>query len=293
MDFILEPEHLSESFFGRAFRLLQEQPRLTSVNRLSALSLEEFLTSYASVGLPVLLKGLVPTRLMDARETTRILRAAIGDEVVRVRYGGYAEPANYTARRLTRRLTVNAFLTDLEIEATAPDSSYLANQELPSDAIKMLGISPPPYYAESDLLTPRMWIGSAGCTTPLHKDSSDNFSLQMFGTKRWLLFPVRDYPFLYLEQPKPEAFPGFSCSQVDVRSPDHALFPLFHRARALEVIVSAGDTLYLPTGWSHYVETLSTSMMVNYWRGAQRLPACLEGSSPPRSDIISNEQRSG
>jgi hypothetical protein len=282
MDLALEPEHMSESSFGRAFRILKEQPRLTSVDRLSGLAVEEFLTSFAAESLPVLLEGLVPTRIMDPLEATRILRAAIGEEVVTVRYGSYAQPPEYTGQRLTKRLTVNEFLSDMDIDATVLDSSYLANQVLPSKAVEMLGISSPSYYSGSDFRPPRMWIGSGGCTTPLHKDSSDNFSLQIFGTKRWVMFPVRDYPFLYLEQPKPKDFPGFSCSRVDVGSPDHERFPLFHCAQALEVEVSAGDTLYLPAGWSHYVETLSNSMMVNFWMSAQRLPACLERRPLPK-----------
>ena len=148
----------------------------------------------------------------------------------------------------------------------------------------MLNISPPPYYPESYFQNPRMWIGAAGCVTPLHKDSSDNFSLQIFGTKRWVLFPVRDYPYLYLRQPRPDTYPGFSCSQVDVRKPEYDRFPLYRHACGLEVEVNAGEVLYVPAGWSHYVETVSTSLMVNYWIRSDRLPACLEQAADHGTD---------
>jgi len=158
---------------------------------------------------------------------------------------------------------------------------YIANEELPDNALEVLGLRAPPYYSASDLRSPRMWLGPKGSITPLHKDGSDNFSLQVFGTKKWVLFPVRDYPFLYLKQPNARAQPGFACSRIDIRKPDHERFTLYRSARPLEVEVNAGETLYLPAGWSHYVETLTSALTVNYWVNNQhRRPACLETTEP-------------
>ena len=113
--------------------------------------------------------------------------------------------------------------------------------------------------------------------TPLHKDGSDNFSLHIFGSKRWMLLPVRDFPLLYMTEQNPHSFPGFACSCV-CRTPNFELFP--HRfARPLSVEVKAGEILYLPAGWSHYVETLGPTLMVNYWvDNRHRLPAYLESA---------------
>jgi len=48
----------------------------------------------------------------------------------------------------------------------------------------------------------------------------------------------------------------------------HALrdeFPLFEEAEYVEAILWPGEMLYIPLGWWHYVESLSTSFSVSFW----------------------------
>lgn len=272
-----QPDKVSGSTFGTVLKQLERQPRLATVRRVAGPSVRDFFETFASEGRPVILEGLVPASVTDPQETMRILRTAIGPEIVTARYGYYADPQNYVAKRLTRRLTVAAYLDILQTTVAAEERLYLANEKLPRHAVNALGLDTPPYYPAADLRKPRIWLGPAGSITPLHKDGSDNFALHLFGAKKWVLFPVRDYPRLYLKQPQPRSLPGFAISEIDVRRPDHGRFRLYRHARAVEVEVHAGETLYLPAGWAHYVETTTATLMVNYWVNNQRRPpACLE-----------------
>ena len=57
----------------------------------------------------------------------------------------------------------------------------------------------------------------------------------------------------------------FATSSVDPMNPNFKEFPLFANARSVVVDLMAGEMLYLPAGWAHHVENLSTSLMINYW----------------------------
>jgi ribosomal protein L16 Arg81 hydroxylase len=118
-------------------------------------------------------------------------------------------------------------------------------------------------------------MGRAGTITHLHKDIPDNFSFAYFGRKRWILYPPRDYPYLYMVNPHEKEVPDFGASQVNLKSPDYEKFPDFAKAHPVEFIQEAGDMLYLPAGWSHYVENLEDTLMLNFWLLREKSPAVL------------------
>src|SRR3546814_13605907 len=87
-----------------------------------------------------------------------------------------------------------------------------------------------------------------------------NLSCQYIGTKHLTLYPPSQIPWLYTRGSAP------AWSDVaDPRQPDLAKFPLFTKAKAVEVTLVAGEMLYLPARWSHFVVNLDTSLMVNFW----------------------------
>lgn len=106
-----------------------------------------------------------------------------------------------------------------------------------------------------------LWFGGDRCKTPLHYDDKENFFSQIFGKKRFLLFSPSQTDRLY--QSHGETYSHLS--RVNVFDPDESKFPRFKDAEGSEVVVEPGDMLYIPKGWWHAVETLSTSISVNSW----------------------------
>jgi hypothetical protein len=158
-DLQFEQDNLTGTRFGKVLQRLKNQPRMTEISRVAGLSAREFFASFASESRPVILTGLIPTRLTNPKVTVRILEASVGAEVIKARYGDYADPRNYIEHRLTKNLTLQAFLKKLQTEDKDQEVNYLAIEELSRDAIKALHLHPPPYYSDSDLRTPRMWLG--------------------------------------------------------------------------------------------------------------------------------------
>lgn len=128
----------------------------------------------------------------------------------------------------------------------------------------------PPYCAESRWLWPKFWLGARGTVTPLHWDLPHNLSAQVFGVKRWLLYPRNQWRLLYPCRPWSRA-PNFS--QLNPEAPDLVRFPRFARARPLGVILQPGETLYIPAFWWHQVRSLEDNAALSFWFGGRAIAA--------------------
>lgn len=119
-----------------------------------------------------------------------------------------------------------------------------------------------PLVVRKEGKTINLWIGKPGVTAHAHYDATHNFFVQLFGRKRFLLFPPREHIYLYLY---PRHHPYFRQSQVDFNDPNLDVFPEFSKAFAFEAYLEEGDLLYLPPYWFHHVTALDVSISVNVW----------------------------
>ena len=117
--------------------------------------------------------------------------------------------------------------------------------------------------SQSDTQNINLWVGQKGVVTHAHYDSFDNFIVQIRGEKRWTLFPpnitdthLHYYPFLH---------PSHAQSQIDLTDVNKRLFEKFKGARGLSGVLKAGQVLYVPAFWTHFVEALSPTISFNAW----------------------------
>jgi lysine-specific demethylase 8 len=107
----------------------------------------------------------------------------------------------------------------------------------------------------------RLWIGSAGTCSGLHSDLKDNLFAQMHGRKIVYLVPFTHsrlvYPFV----------DNIVNSRIDPEQWDERRFPLFRYADVYQTTVDAGDLLFIPRGWWHYLRSESPSISINHWFG--------------------------
>lgn len=54
---------------------------------------------------------------------------------------------------------------------------------------------------------------------------------------------------------------------MDVENVDEKSFPLFSQIDKYECILEAGDILYIPVKWWHFVKSLDNSFSVSFWFG--------------------------
>ena len=181
---------------------------------------------------------------------------------IQIRYGNYSDPNEYAYARKTKSLPKDVFFLNVK---NSINDEYAGNLEVTWDIFNSIA-ERVPFFSKEDYEAPRIWLGPKGCITPLHKDGPDNFTYNILGRKRWLIFPVEDYPKLSMFAPKEKEYPDLHVSEVDVRK-----FTSVEEINAtlgtscIEIIMEPGTMLYLPSGWGHYVETLTPSLMINLW----------------------------
>ena len=113
-------------------------------------------------------------------------------------------------------------------------------------------------------MTAHCRIGAPGTFTQGHIDSKDNFAYHILGEKRWTIFSPLDYYNLYYTRGHGSL--DWSAVLGTLDEPDLARYPRYARTMPITFTVHPGEVLYLPRGWTHMVENVSPSLMINTWR---------------------------
>ncbi|GBF98434.1 hypothetical protein Rsub_11079 [Raphidocelis subcapitata] len=141
---------------------------------------------------------------------------------------------------------------------------YLAQHELFSQIPALAAdIAAPDYTAlgEDGLRSVNAWLGPAGTVTPLHQDPYHNLLAQVVGRKYVRVVSPAHTAALY-----PHAGGMHTnTSRVDAGAPDAARFPDYAAAPFWECVLQAGDMLYIPPKWWHYVTAVTASFSCSFW----------------------------
>jgi hypothetical protein len=156
--------------------------------------------------------------------------------------------------------------------------------------------------AEEDGLTSdvhtNMWFGPAWTISPLHHDPYHNILCQVVGKKYLRLYSPEDSHRLYPRSDVEEAphtppsaqelwdgglvtsEPGIekrvidmsNTSEIDVAAMELSpaedwgeVYPGISEVPYVECILEAGEALYIPVGWWHYVRSCSAGISVSFW----------------------------
>ncbi|CCF37473.1 JmjC domain-containing protein [Colletotrichum higginsianum] len=193
----------------------------------------------------------------------------------------------------TRGPATTTYLAQHELFAQLP---HLQNDILTPDHCFT---SPPPHPLDPSADKPELalplvnaWLGPAGTITPLHTDGYHNLLCQAVGAKYVRLYAPQDSEALC---PRGDECDGdeddgedgdgdrgmerkvdmsntsaFDVGAVEGWDPDpegrDAIeLEEFRGLRHWDCVLEAGDALYIPIGWWHYVRSLSVSFSVSFW----------------------------
>ncbi len=103
-----------------------------------------------------------------------------------------------------------------------------------------------------------MFFGGANSVVRIHQDMdwSNVFLSQLHGKKHVVLFSPEYSTFLY-------RYPFNVHSSVDIENPDFKKHPGLKFIKGSEGILEPGDTLFMPSGYWHYIKYLEGGWAVN------------------------------
>jgi hypothetical protein len=117
-----------------------------------------------------------------------------------------------------------------------------------------------------------MFFGAKGIKVRIHQDidMSNVILTQFFGRKKVVLVAPEFSPLLY-------KLPYNTHSLIDLDNPDYKKYPGLRFIETYECVLEPGDSLYMPSGYWHYITYLDGGFAVSYRKMAYSLKAKFGG----------------
>jgi Cupin-like domain len=230
---------------------------ISSIERRSNLSYDEFLKEYASIGKPVIITDVIKNWKASTKWTIDFFRDKYGS----VKTDGVRDRNSGT----NISMTIRDYMDYLEAGET-DKSLYLI--DFPQfDHPELYEDCEVPIYCNNLLENlPEKLLNKYGFHQYIflfmgRKESSiglhvDEFYTQawlgvIYGRKRFILIPPDQEKFVY-------------DGKIDVFNPDLEKFPLYANAKLVEFILNPGEIIYIPSMWWHQAENLDNTIALGF-----------------------------
>uniref|UniRef100_A0A6S8AUG6 JmjC domain-containing protein n=2 Tax=Aplanochytrium stocchinoi TaxID=215587 RepID=A0A6S8AUG6_9STRA len=247
---------------------------LIQVDEVEAPSLEAFEKIFMSAK-PCVLKNLISDwKAIEKWPHLHFFRNSYGHRQVPIEV---YEGENRELKEQT--MSLKSFIDEFIIPSCLVDQgkeigkgkvAYLAQHSLFDQLPELQSHFSPPKYidanTDAEIVKCSIWFGTSDTITPLHYDSYNNFFMQIAGFKCVVLFPNDETEKLYpIVDSKHSTAAQGNISAVDVGNPDTLSYPLYEKATGYKVLLKPGDTLFIPKGAWHYVQSLTPSLSINFF----------------------------
>ena len=254
-----------------------------ALDRVACPTPQQFHHEYIARERPAVLTGIADRWPSHTRWSAEHFRREYGSVRAEVELQGGKDPRSYFPERKYAEMDLTTFVDKLPGDSPRHYlSQWPALRHIPQltqDIVPLSDYQTVPEYYPGFLqrrlrLERHFWFGAAGTFSTLHFDPADNFFAQIWGRKKFILFPPEQGPLLYRSHELCETYPFCLAlfSPVDVAHPDLKRFPRYAEATPIEVVLDPGEILYLPAGWWHYVVSVDASIGLSHWWYRQAIP---------------------
>ena len=231
---------------------------LSPIDVVEDISREDFYENYLKKRKPVVIRNMARKWPAYQKWTMDYMKEMVGDIEVPLYDSSKADPAapiNTAAAKMKFTEYIDLIKetpTDLRIFFFDP---IKAAPQLLND-----------YIFSKDLMGgfldkyPSMFFGGKGSVTFMHFDidMSHIFHTHFNGRKHILLFDYKWKERLY-KLP----FATYALEDYDIEHPDFEKFPALDGIEGIECYLEHGDTLFMPTGWWHWMKYLDGSFSIS------------------------------
>ena len=245
--------------------------------RVSGLTIDQFLNEFVVPGKPCIITDGMQGWLGADLWSPAYFKQLFGEDTVQIYHGGFelksvstlaryfdeyftqrshADPVPYV-RWYTQLKDEEFPWADIAFEKLKgmwsnpyflPDTEYLLPYCMPPETITPV---------ETQFPARSLFISGPGAATRMHYDpwGSESILYQLHGVKKWFMYSREDAAAL--RTPEGEF--------VDLANPDLDRFPAFPDVSpAFEFYLNGGETIYVPAGCTHEVETIEGSISLTW-----------------------------
>src|SRR6201996_3354200 len=231
---------------------------LHPIDTVDTISPADFTENYLKPRRPLVIKGL--TKSWPAREkwTAEYLKEVVGNKVVPLYDNSKADPS----KPINARAAEMPFDEYIDLIKSKPTELRIFFFNIFKQAPELINdiVLPKDLMGGFIESMPAMFFGGSNSVTFLHYDIDlpHIFHTHFGGRKHVILFENKWKHRLYC---LPNA--TYALEDYDVANPDTAKFPALEGVEGCEVILEHGDTLFMPTGYWHWMKYLDGSYSVS------------------------------
>ncbi|WP_294301174.1 cupin-like domain-containing protein [uncultured Chryseobacterium sp.] len=231
---------------------------LKPIDIVDDITQDEFIEKYLKPRKPVVIKNMAKKWPAYQKWTMEYMKEVVGDVEVPLYDSSKADPAapiNASAAKMKFGDYIDLIQrepTDLRIFLFDPIKfapklleDYISPKELMGGFLDKY---------------PNMFFGGQGSVTFLHFDidMAHIFHTHFNGRKHVLLFDYKWRERLY-QIP----YATYALEDYDIENPDFTKFPALDGVEGIECFLEHGDTLFMPTGWWHWMKYLDGSFSIS------------------------------
>lgn len=231
---------------------------LKPIDVVEDISQEEFQEKYLKARKPVVIKNMARKWPAYQKWTMDYMKQAVGDVKVPLYDSAKADPA----APINAPTTEMKFADYIDLIQKEPTDLRIFLFDPIKHAPKLLE----DYISPKNLMRgfldkyPSMFFGGKGSVTFLHYDidMAHIFHTHFNGRKHILLFDYKWKERLYKIP-----YSTYALEDYDIEHPDFTKFPALDGVEGIECFLEHGDTLFMPTGWWHWMKYLDGSFSIS------------------------------
>jgi hypothetical protein len=231
---------------------------LSPIDRVDSISREDFVNNYLKPHKPLIIRKATESWPALQKWTFDYLKETVGDVVVPLYDSSKADPS----KPINASAAEMKFGDYIDLIQKEPTDLRIFLFDPIKYAPKLLD----DYRSPTDLLGgfldkyPNMFFGGKGSVTFLHYDIdlAHIFHTHFNGRKQVILFDNKWSERLYCIP-----FSTYALEDYDIEKPDFTKFPALDGVEGQEAILEHGDTLFMPTGFWHWMKYLDGSFSIS------------------------------
>jgi len=231
---------------------------LTPIDRVDNINKDDFINNYLKPRKPLVIREATQSWPALKKWTFEYLKETVGDQMVPLYDSAKADPS----KPINASAAEMKFGDYIDLIQKEPTDLRIFLFDPIKHAPKLLD----DYRSPTDLMGgfldkySNMFFGGAGSITFLHFDIdlAHIFHTHFNGRKHVILFDNKWSERLY-QIP----FATYALEDYDIETPDYNKYPALDGVEGQEIILEHGDTLFMPTGYWHWMKYLDGSFSIS------------------------------